>query len=120
MNHLGLLILRASFSLMMLTHGFPKLMKLVEGNTGFADPLGIGSLPTLILAVVGELICPVLVLIGYKTKYSALPVIATMTVAAFVVHAKDALAHKELALLYLVGFVAVALLGGGKYSLDRS
>ncbi|WP_109831481.1 DoxX family protein [Reichenbachiella versicolor] len=120
MNHIGLLLLRVSFSVMMLTHGYPKLMKLVEGKMSFLDPIGIGEVPSLILAVIGELICPVLVIVGYKTKYSALPVIATMTVATFVVHAGDALAKKELALLYLFGFIAIALLGGGKHSIDRS
>ncbi len=120
MNHIGLLFLRVSFSVMMMTHGFPKLMKLINGDFGFANPIGLGELPSLVLTVVGELICPVLVLLGYKTKWMALPTIITMTVAAFIVHAGDSFGTKEKALLFLSGFVAIALFGGGKYSLDRS
>ena len=105
---------------MMMTHGFPKFMKLVNGDFGFANPIGIGELPSLVLTVVGELICPVLVLIGYKTKWSAIPPIITMTVAAFIVHASDSFGTKEKALLFLFGFIAIALFGGGKYSVDRS
>ena len=41
-----------------------------------------------------------------------------MGVAAFVVHGSDPLGDKELALLYMVCFAAVAALGGGRWSVD--
>jgi len=44
---------------------------------------------------------------------------ATMIVAAFIVHLDDPFKRKELALLYLVGFLIVLLMGPGKYSLDK-
>ncbi|MFY0625081.1 MAG: DoxX family protein [Reichenbachiella sp.] len=120
MNNLGLLILRVGFSALMLTHGIPKFMKLINGDFSFGDPIGIGALPTLILAVIGEVVAPVLVMIGFKTKWSTLPIIATMAVAAFVVHAGDPIGSKEKALVYLIAFVSIALFGGGKYSVDRA
>lgn len=36
------LILRLIGGGFMLTHGFPKLMKLINGDMGFADPIGLG------------------------------------------------------------------------------
>jgi putative oxidoreductase len=42
-----------------------------------------------------------------------------MLVAAFIVHLDDPFKRKELALLYLVGFLIVLLMGPGKYSLDK-
>ena len=75
---------------------------------------------TLLFAVIAEAIAPVLVMVGYKTKWSTLPTIITMAVAAFVVHGDDPFATKEKALLYLFGFIAIALLGGGKHSINRS
>ncbi len=42
-----------------------------------------------------------------------------MAVAAFVVHGADPFERKEMALLYLIGFTAIALLGAGKYSVDK-
>lgn len=104
---------------MMLTHGIPKLMKLVQGNMEFGDPIGIGSVPSFILTVIAEAICPLLIIIGYRTRFASVPVIITMAVAAFIVHGADPLGTKEKALLYLFGFVAVALLGPGKHSVDR-
>ena len=124
MNHsssfnFGLLLLRVGFGAMMLTHGIPKLLKMISGDFSFGDPIGIGEPASLVLAVLGEVVFPVLVIIGYKTRISALPILITMIVAAFIVHAADPLATKEKAILYLIGFAAIAFLGAGKYSIDQ-
>ncbi|MCW8981140.1 MULTISPECIES: DoxX family protein [Altibacter] len=118
--HLGLLLLRIGFAGMMLTHGIPKLMKLLGGNFEFGDPIGLGEPISLVLAVIGEAICPLLIIVGFKTRWAAIPAFLTMGVAAFIVHADDPFASKEKALLYLVAFLVIALLGAGKYSLDRN
>ncbi|RFN57651.1 DoxX family protein [Marixanthomonas ophiurae] len=117
--HLGLLFLRLTFSGMMLTHGIPKLLNLIQGDIQFGDPIGLGPTVSLILAVIGEAICPLLIILGLKTRIAAIPTIITMAVAAFIVHGSDPLGTKEMALLYLFGFTAIALLGSGRFSLDR-
>lgn len=114
----GLLILRVSFSALMLTHGIPKLSKLFVTPIAFPDPLGVGSGFSLVLALIGELIAPILIIIGFKTKIAAIPATITMFVAAFIVHFKDPIATKEKALLYLFAFLVILLSGAGKYSLD--
>jgi putative oxidoreductase len=119
MHHIGLLLLRLSFSGLMLTHGIPKLMNLAQGNLEFSDPLGIGAVPSLILTVIGEVICPLLLIIGYKTRLAAIPAAITMAVAAFIVHGADPIGTKEKALLYLFAFAVIALTGAGKYSVDK-
>ena len=118
-NNLALLILRLGFGGFMLTHGIPKINRLFESPIKFADPFGIGETPTLILTIIGEVVAPIFIIIGYKTKWAAVPSIITMAVAAFVIHAKDDLSTKEHALLYLIVFVAIILAGPGKYSVDR-
>lgn len=117
--NIGLAFLRISASAMMLTHGFPKFQKLLSGDFEFGDPLGLGATPSLFLAIIGEFICPILVMIGFKTRWSALPTVITMAIAAFVVHAQDPFGTKEKALLFLTIFVAIMLLGPGKYSIDK-
>jgi len=118
-HHLGLLFLRVSFAGAMLAHGIPKLLKLISGNFEFGNPIGLGPELSLILTVIGEAICPMLIIIGFKTRIAAIPTIITMLVAAFVVHGADPFATKEKALLYLFGFVAIALVGGGKFGVSR-
>ncbi|MEP0265173.1 DoxX family protein [Dokdonia sp.] len=118
-SDLGLLVLRVGVSGLMLTHGFPKLLKLLQGDFDFADPIGLGGMITLILTVIAEAICPVLIIVGIKTRLATIPPIIAMGVAAFVVHAADPIATKEKALLYLVAFIAIGLMGAGKLSLDR-
>ena len=116
---LGLLILRVGLSGLMLTHGYPKLVDLIQGNFAFANPIGLGGTVTLILTVIAEVICPVLILVGVKTRIASIPPIIAMSVAAFIVHASDPIATKEKALLYLIGFLAIGLMGAGKISLDK-
>ncbi|MFT0715536.1 DoxX family protein [Flagellimonas lutimaris] len=118
-THAGLALLRIVPSVFMLTHGYPKLMNLISGNTEFANPFGIGQAPSLFLAVVAEFICPVLIIIGFKTRWAAIPTAITMFVAAFMIHSADPFNVKEKALLYLVTFIAIMLLGPGKYSVDK-
>ena len=117
--HIGLFLLRFTFSAMMLSHGIPKLLNLIQGTLMKSDPIGIGVLVTTILVVIAEAICPMLIIIGYKTRLASIPVIITMGVAAFVVHGADPISMKEKALLFLFGFLAIALLGAGKHSVDR-
>ena len=120
LSDLGLLILRITGSGLMLTHGIPKLSRLFgEGPIEFGDPIGIGMGPSLFLAVFPEFLCAVLVLIGFKTRWAAVPIIIVMMVAAFIVHAADPFGTKEKALLFLGIFVTILLVGPGRYSIDR-
>lgn len=119
LSDVGLAILRIAPSAMMLSHGLPKFQKIINGNLEFGDPLGIGAAPSLFLAVIGEFICPLLIIIGFKTRWLAVPPAITMAVAAFIHHAPDDFGSKEKALLYLVFFIVIILLGPGKYSVDR-
>ena len=119
MKDIGLALLRIAPSAMMLTHGFPKFQKIINGNLEFADPLGIGAAPSLFLVVIGEFICPLLLIIGFKTRWVAIPTAIAMAVAAFIHHGSDSFADKEKALLYLVFFISIILLGPGRYSVDR-
>lgn len=119
LKDLGLALLRIGSSALLLTHGFPKFQKLISGDFEFGDPIGIGPAPTLFLAVLAEFVCPILIILGFKTRWAALFPAITMVVAAFIVHAQDAIGVKEKALLFLIAFASISLLGAGKYSIDK-
>lgn len=117
--NLGILIARVCFAVFMLFgHGLAKLVDFQDKADSFPSFFGLPSVVTLGLAVFAEFFCSILVTIGYQTRLACLPLVATMAVAAFMAHAEDPFARKEMALLYLVGFTAIALIGPGKYSVD--
>ena len=120
MNNIALLLIRIVFAGSMLYgHGLSKFYRLIEGNLSFANPIGIGEAPTLVLAVFSEFFAPLFILIGYKTKIFSFFPAATMFVAAFIVHLSDPFARKEKAILFLIGFIVIMMMGPGKYSIDR-
>ena len=112
-------LLRIGASALIMTHGFPKLMKILEGDFSFGDPLGIGAAPSLVLVAFAEFVCAVFVLFGLWTRAALVPLIITMAVAVFVAHAGDPFAKKELGLFYMINFVVLFFTGPGKYSLDK-
>ncbi|MBO6607439.1 DoxX family protein [Psychroserpens sp.] len=116
---LALLILRLGFGGFMLTHGIPKL-EMLSDPSQFGDPIGVGNTASLILCLIGEVVAPILIIIGFKTKLAAIPAAITMAVAAFVVHASDSLGTKEHALLYMLAFIVIFLAGPGKYAIDKA
>ncbi|MDC3402866.1 DoxX family protein [Flavobacteriaceae bacterium] len=111
--------LRIVFSLLMMTHGWSKLERILDGNLNFGDHLGLGSTLSLYLVTFAELVAPVFIIVGFKTRIMALITSFAMAVASFIAHGADSFAKKEMALLYLVGFLSVALMGAGRYSIDE-
>ncbi|PRZ25261.1 DoxX family protein [Flavobacterium granuli] len=112
------LILRLTLGLLMLSHGIPKLMNLINGNMEFGDPIGIGAPASLILTVFAEVLCSLLIVIGLWTRLALIPLIITMAVAVFIIHINDSLGTMEPALMYLLSYCALFLLGSGTFSID--
>ena len=134
---IGLLILRLGIGGYLITHGWGKLQMLLAGGAeNFGDPIGLGSTLSLTLVTTAEFLCALLIILGLATRLAAVPVVITMAVAAFVIHANDPWTmeasakaffsgasktwfSKEPALLYLIPYLSLVLTGGGKFSLDR-
>jgi putative oxidoreductase len=116
--HIWLLVFRAGVACLMLTHGWPKMEKLLAGNMQFGDPLGVGAGTSLIMTVSAEVVCSILILIGLATRLATIPLIVTMLVALVMVHLQDPIAKKELPLLYILIYITLFILGAGKYSVD--
>lgn len=116
---IALLLLRVGAGALMLTHGFPKLMRILDGNLQFGDPIGIGPAASLILVTFAEFFCSLFVMAGFMTRASLIPLMFAMAVAAFIAHAGDPFGDKELPIFFLISFITLFLTGPGKYSLDH-
>ena len=116
---IGLLMLRLmSGGVMAYAHGWGKLQKMLSGDMGFADPLGMGEEISLVLTVFAEFVCGILVALGLFTRGALVPLIITMWVAVFMIHGDDPFSKKEFGLLYLIPYMTLMFTGPGKYSLD--
>lgn len=124
MTDAGKLLVRLSVGLMAF-HGVGKL----EHGLGFiTQALAARGLPAFVAdgVYLGELVAPILVLLGLWARPAGLVVSFTMVFAVFLVHPDQLFARNEfggLALelnwLYVLAGLAVACLGSGRYSVSR-
>ncbi len=101
-----------------MVHGLSKLTGFIQMSSTFPDPLGIGREFSLVLAIFGEVGCSILLILGLLTRLALIPMVFTMCIAFFVIHAGEPFAAKEPAFTFLLTFVILWISGAGKYSLD--
>ena len=110
---------RIIIGMLFLNHGIEKWMNFSYLSETFPDPLWLGSTISLILVIFAEVFCAFAFIFGVFFRLALIPMIINMCVAFFVVHSGMPLASKELALLYLIIFVASFIAGPGRYSVDH-
>jgi putative oxidoreductase len=122
------LILRVTLGVLTFLHGWFKLTN--PEAMGFVSSLFTGlGLPAFLayFVLLGEIVAPIMLIIGYETRIASLLVIATLVVAILLVHTGDLFALNamtggyalELQAFYLLGAVAIFGLGAGKHVLIR-
>lgn len=125
------LLLRLVFGGYMLAHGWPKVVRILDGNFTWVDPLGIGEPASLVGTAIGEALCPALVVVGLFTRLACVPAILTMVIGLVLQHGSDPwivwhdpILHtggglsKEQPILFAGAFLAILVLGPGRFSLD--
>lgn len=115
---LFLLAMRIFLGLLLMNHGIQKWSNFQELSLSFPDPLAVGGAMSLGLAIFAELVCSMAFVVGVLYRLAMLPMIFTMGMAFFVIHANDAFAVKELAFIYLGLFILMYIAGPGKFSVD--
>ncbi|VTU33031.1 Putative oxidoreductase CatD [Variovorax sp. PBS-H4] len=122
----GKLVLRVALGVLILLHGIAK----ISGGVGFVSTmLASHGLPGALayLVYVGEIIAPVLLIIGLYTRPAAWIVVINMLVAVWLVHMKQiGLLNKqggwelELQGMFFFSALAVAFMGAGRFSIGGS
>jgi putative oxidoreductase len=85
----------------------------------FADPFGLGPMVSLVLVVFTEVFCSLLIIMGLGTRLATIPLMVTMSIAAFNAHAGDPFSTKEKPLLFLLIYIFLFVFGSGRYSIDK-
>lgn len=121
----GKLVLRLTLGILMLFHGIAKLRNGVSGLEGLLQSHGMPGLFAY-GAFVGELLAPILLLVGLYTRIAAIFIALHMIVAVALAHLSQLADFTQNGgwALELQGFffftaIAVFLIGPGKFSIDR-
>ena len=121
----GLLILRLFLGGSLVAHGYQKFFLFgVSGFAGFLEKLGAPApYASAWLSAGTELVAGALVAVGLFTRLAAVPLAVNMAVAAFLAHSGYFITNtppgREYALNLAAAFVALALTGAGRFSIDH-
>ena len=124
--HIGLLILRISTGVLMLFHGFAKIL---EGVGFIQNTLIENGWPGWFAfgVYIGEIIAPLLLIIGWRTRFAAFVYAFNILFATLLVHYEDMFTFGqhggwavELQALYFFAAVVLVFTGGGKYAVSKS
>jgi putative oxidoreductase len=114
----GMLLLRLGLGVLMMHHGYHKLVHFAEEKAKMINFMGIGQGMSLALVVFAEFFCALFIVLGLFTRLAAIPLIVAMCMALFKAHDGQFFGQGEMAALYLVGFTALLCCGPGKVSVD--
>jgi putative oxidoreductase len=120
----GKLVLRLTVAGLMLFHGVAKIMH--PGSLDFIGGMLAGyGLPSILAygVYVGEVVAPLMVIVGYKARLGALLMAINMLFAIVLAHTGDLLSLSEhggwsveLQMFFLLTAVAVVFLGSGRHA----
>lgn len=123
----GKLLLRLMLGCLMLFHGIAKvnggISMIINKVTqdGFPEFFAYG-------VYIGEVIAPILLIIGLQTRLASFVIATTMGFAIYLVHSNDIFSVSpttgawviELQMLYLLSALSLMFLGAGKFSFDKN
>lgn len=124
--NLGLLLIRLTLAILMFFHGYHKL---VHGVGSIENMLVSKGLPGFLayLVFIGEMIAPVLLAIGYRTRMAALVLVINMIFTIYLAHANEVFSLNEFGAwaievngLYMFVALALVLTGGGKIAVSTN
>lgn len=116
--NIALFILRVGAGILMLHHGYDKLVHFQDYAPKFINFLGLGGNVSLSLVIFAEFFCAIFLILGLFSRLAAIPLIIDMTVAIAKGHNMDLLGDGERPALFLLIFIAILFIGPGKVSVD--
>ena len=114
----AMLILRLGLGILMMHHGYQKLIHFGEMQGKFMNFMGMGSPMSLALVVFAEFFCSLFLILGLFTRLAAIPLIIATCVMVFKAANGDVFGDGETAALYLTGYLVLLFVGPGRVSVD--
>jgi putative oxidoreductase len=114
----AMLLLRLGVGILMMAHGYDKLVHFGDLQHKFMNFMGMGSTMSLALLVFAEFFCSLFLIIGLFTRLAAIPLIIATCVMVFKAHNGEVFGDGETAAIYLAGYLVLLLVGPGRVSVD--
>jgi putative oxidoreductase len=114
----GMLVLRLGLGILMLNHGYEKLIHFSGMKGNFINFLGMGSTLSLTLDIFAEFFCSIFLILGLFTRLAVIPILIAMSVALFKAHHGQLFGAGERAAIYFVCCITLLFCGAGKVSVD--
>jgi putative oxidoreductase len=114
----AMLVLRLGLGVLMLNHGYGKLMHFGHMKGNFINFMGLGSTLSLSLDIFAEFFCSIFLILGLFTRFAVIPIMIAMSVALFKVHHGMLFDAGERAAIYLACSITILLCGPGRVSVD--
>ncbi|MEP7237761.1 MAG: DoxX family protein [Ferruginibacter sp.] len=114
----AMLFLRLTVGILMMMHGYDKLVHFSQYQTKFMNFMGMGITTSLALIVFAEFFCSIFLILGLFTRLAAIPLIIATCVMVFKAHNGDVFGDGQTASLYLISYVVLLFVGAGKVSVD--
>jgi putative oxidoreductase len=114
----AMLVLRLGLGILMLMHGYNKLIHFGDMQHKFMNFMGIGSTMSLALVVFAEFFCSLFLILGLFTRLATIPLLITALVIVFKANKGDIFGDGEHGALYLIGYIVLLFVGPGRVSVD--
>jgi len=127
-SNMARLFMRLFVGIMFMQFGIRHLMNFTQLSTDFPTVCGLSSVTCLSIMIIVEIVCSLFIMIGFLTRLSTIPPIASMIAAEYyIVH--DLLPHTSLygldstqpgylPIMFIGIYLFLLLAGPGKISLD--
>lgn len=121
----GKFVVRIMVGGLMLFHGVHKAIAGIDFVKGMLSGHGLPEILSYGVYV-GEILAPLFLIIGWKSRWWAAIVVFNMITAIYLAHGADIFSITaqgawsiELPMLYLLGALSIVFLGSGKYALAK-
>ncbi|MEO8823838.1 MAG: DoxX family protein [Ginsengibacter sp.] len=114
----GMLVLRVVLGILLISHGYSKLLMFNTLRYKFMSFLHMGPTISLSLVIFAEFFCSIFLILGLFTRFAIIPIIIAMGVVVFLATHGEILGRGERGAMYLAVSIAILFCGPGKISVD--
>jgi putative oxidoreductase len=116
--NIALFILRVGAGILMIHHGYDKLVHFETYVPKFINFMGLGANVSLSLVIFAEFFCSIFLMLGLFSRLATIPLMIDMFVAVTKAHHSDILGDGEHASLFFLIFLTILIIGPGRISVD--